>query len=153
MKQQIKKPITRHELVTKILDEFEKYKAATGALLDDYAVSTGLVNELAEKDREFTAFVEDIDVDIAHDFDKIIEAVRTFCRYRRIDPVDIKTLVKTIGLDEVLEAIDGNAIADFVRANGEIIIRVEAMADRQKLEDFLRQEIYPYNINNLEGIF
>ena len=61
------------------------------------------------------------------------------------------------GYDEFNEVADyfgltsKEAAANDLRADGYLLIKPECLGDAEKIEEFLRQNIYPYNVNHNAG--
>lgn len=119
------------ETLDKVKAAFAEYQERVEAILTDYMVnSDGLNTELAAADEYFLNDVADLDEgDTAKDR---LESLRN-------EMTDV----------EIMDNLDEYKIREWEDANGYISLKVDGMEDRQKLGDFIKQNIYPYNINEL----
>lgn len=51
--------------------------------------------------------------------------------------------------DSILDRLDKEDISDYLESDGYFFVKIEGLHDRDKLQDFINQNIYPYNINLL----
>lgn len=133
-----KKTITKNQATQKILELFKEYQDTTGAIFDDYLLDDAAITELAAADENFEKAIEDLEIE--SDFKSIVEQLR------EMDSSDIDT-------SKILEVLDEDEVRDWVNGDGYLTIKVEGMEDTNKLEEFIRENIYPYNINSLQNIF
>ena len=119
------------ETLEKVKAAFAEYQDKVEAILKDYLCDDpGMFTELAAADKNFLTDVADLDEgNTAKDR---LESLRD-------EMTDI----------EILDELDEDKIREWEDDNGYIALKVEGMDDRQKLEDFIKQNIHPYNINDL----
>lgn len=115
----------------KLQDAFKKYADNVGEILDDYVVGNdGLFTELASAEEDFKDRIDEL----------VPEAVTVESIKEQLDEEEIE-------VNDLLALIDTGDIADYLEAEGYVIIKVEGMMDREKLRQFISQNIYPYCVN------
>lgn len=124
---------SRNSAIDWVIELVQNYTDASGKVLEEgAAMDQETVDELAKLDK---ALLDDI-------------------RALRVEP-DIKTIVELIGeLDPyddeqkmIMEAIPDFDAEKYFTARGCVVIKVEGAEDRAKLDEFIRHNIHPYNIN------
>lgn len=123
--------MTQTETLEKVEDAFAEYQDKVEAILKDYLCDDpGMFTELAAADEGFLTDVADLDEgDTAKDR---LESLRD-------EMTDV----------EIMDELDEDKIREWEDDNGYIALKVESLDDRDKLEDFIKKNIYPYNINDL----
>lgn len=109
--------------------------------------SAKLDSLLAEKDYLETSdpdFREGLEV-LKEDFEKALKEIE----YTMDDLLDDYHNHPEYDSLKDLACFDDEVLKDKVEENGYFCVKIEGMADRDKLQDFINQNIYPYNINLL----
>lgn len=122
--------MTQTETLKKVKAAFAEYQDKIEAILKDYLCDDpGMFTELAAADKNFLTDVADLDEgDTAKDR---LESLRD-------EMTDV----------EILKTLDEDTVAEWQNDQGFISIKVDGQDDRDKLEDFIKKNIYPYNIND-----
>lgn len=119
------------ETLEKVKDAFAEYQDRVEAILKDYLCDDpGMFTELAAADKNFLTDVADLD-----------EGQTAKDR--------LESLLDEMTEEEILKALDEDKIREWEDDQGFISIKVDGQDDRDKLEAFIKQNIYPYNINDL----
>lgn len=119
------------ETLEKVKAAFAEYQDEVEAILKDYLCDDpGMFTELAAADEGFLNDVDDLD-----------EGQTAKDR--------LESLLDEMTEEEILKALDEDKIREWGDDNSYIALKVEGAADRDKLEAFIKQNIYPYNINDL----
>lgn len=121
--------LTKREAV---LEAFEKYTDIEGTILDDYMCGDdGMFTELAAAEENFKDEIEML----------------------LLDDVDGKTFLKKIkeslennvfDESELLSLVDEDTILSHAASLGYVCVKIENLADEMKLEEFVKEQIYPF---------
>lgn len=128
-----KEPETLYE---KALDKFNDYTNVTGAILEDYMCGdNGMFIELSAADKNFCDALEEVLVEEVLNEKKVIAYLK-----ENVDDVDHEDIINVLNEEQVL---------DWAVSKGYATIRVENLADKAKLEEFVTTQLYP-NMNDAD---
>lgn len=137
----MQKTLTKVEGKPKTISEqiealFEKYIDTTGAIMDDYVADHAMIHEVSIADQNLKEkilnLVDNDETDIEDgeaDFDSLLEKIKEH------DDFDA---------DKILELVDIDDVLSFVSGTDYISVQVTNIKDRDKIEEFLKTEIYPF---------
>lgn len=91
-----------------------------------------LTSELTDLEEAFTDALANIDTDIS------LEEAMTAIEYHKDD----------LCANEILPLLDDGDICDYMEEKDCLVIEVKGMTDKQKLKDFVNENIYPYCLND-----
>lgn len=123
----------------------EAIKDKAQELFDQFAAK--LDKLLAEKDYLESSdpdFREGLEV-LKEDFEKALKEIEP----KFSDLLDAVDAHDDLKADAVLDRLADSDIVSYLEDNSYVLTKVEGMADRAKLEEFITQNIYPYDINLL----
>lgn len=122
------------ETLEKVKAAFAEYQDKVEAILKDYLCDDpGMFTELAAADEGFLNDVADLDE--KQSFEDMIDEVLDFPKK---------------SVTDLLKHLDSYDVRKYCEEDLNcIILEVRGAADRDKLEAFIKQNIYPYNINDL----
>jgi len=122
------------ETLEKVKATFAEYQDKVEAILKDYLCDDlGMFTELAAADEGFLQDVADLDE--KQSFEDMIDEVLDHPKK---------------GVDDLLKHLDSDDVRKYCEIDLNcIILEVQGADDRDKLEAFIKQNIYPYNINDL----
>lgn len=127
-------------LIDKIRKAFAQYQDTTSAILQDYIADDGLITELATADVNLLDELEELCEEAGDltDFETIVKGLK-WHHDLTTDTDKARMLVNLMDEDDVRE---------FVKDESDMHLKVSNPFDRDKIENFLRENIYPYNINH-----
>lgn len=138
-----KKKFSKSELLEKVKALFEKYLDTTGAIIDeDVIIEDGTRTELKAADENFLGNLEEL---IDDNEETTVDEVVYF--------LDNNNDLESDDIEKILTALPMEEIVDFTETNGYVAIKVDGMTDRDKLNEFVRNNIYPYNCNPERELF
>lgn len=121
--------------VNKLLRFFENYQDTCTAILDSHTFTEDALDELIEADKNFRELLENFTSIEDADFDEVLERLKAL--NDNVD-FDSEALIELCDQDAVIEAAK--------ETSGCIVIEMESLLDKSKVEDFINKEIYPYNL-------
>lgn len=140
-----KKPVelTKEE---QVLEAFDNYKETVVAILESYfANEPGLMVELEAADNNFEKVLKE-EVILDKDVDDLIAELEE----KELDKNQIKALIDVVKdsdefeAAEVLELFDETDVFEASSSKGWASIKIDGMGQREKLEAFVKKEIWPF---------
>lgn len=131
--------ITKDQLRDKLKELLTEYKSTVAAILTDYEnlnipVDDGLIVEIEAAQN---SLVEDLD-----DLIELEPAKETVLQI-----LEDALYNDTVKADDVLPRLEESDVRDFVQSDFDICVKCTDNNLRQKLEDFVKTEIYPYYLD------
>lgn len=124
---------TEFDLLETVRMKFQEYQDTTSAILDDYLSGTdAMVMELGEADKNFLAELEKIEVPEQPEL---------------LQRLEQELLNERIETEDVLKLIDMDDIKFYYQGSFDICVKVDNANLRDKLETFIKEEIYPYYLD------
>lgn len=128
----MKKTETKQTQIDKVLDLISKYLDTTGAILDDYLADDGMVTELAAADENLREAVEDLrPEDVEEEIKQII------ARLKELELDQEQS-------EEIIEFLDKDALWDWSKNLGYAYVKIDSIEKADKLEEFIKAEIWPH---------
>lgn len=121
---------------------FNDYLDTTSAILQSHAFTEDAELELKEADKNLLEEIENLEI-ITNDFDSLIEQLDKL-KANHDDSFDEDEVLKLVSEETI--------IAEAGKSAGLVIVKLQSIADTDKLIEFVNREIYPYNINNREAL-
>lgn len=126
-------PDTLQEKLKNAFDEFLKTQKA---ILDDYcAGNAGMDTELEAAAENFRVTLDDLSEMDAEAVAEIIESIG-------ISSSDATTILDKIDQSDIKDYLEDNN--HLFREEGDVVIQINNLADRMKLEEFLTTELYQH---------
>lgn len=131
--------ITKDQQKAKLKELLTEYQSTVSAILTDYENLNIPVDDMmiVEIDAAQNGLVENLDDLIELEPDK--ETVLDILKDALFDD--------TVETDDVLSLLEESDVKDFVQSDFDICVKCTDNNLRQKLEDFVKTEIYPYYLD------
>ena len=98
-----------------------------------------LTEDLHDLENAFYDALGDIDTEIP------LEEAMKVIAYNKSE-LDAGEILPLLDADEIRDYAD--EIRDYAEGNDCLVIKVDGMVDRQKIKDFVNENIYPYSMND-----
>lgn len=122
----------KQTIIEKVNDLVDKYLDTTSAILTDYIADPGMELELGQADVDLQKGIQALEPDPDKAFDDIID---------RLTDMDVD-----IDADRLLGVLDDDQVRAYLKGKGYAIIKVDNLAQQDKLTEFVEKEIWPnYN--------
>lgn len=128
---------------------FQKYLDTTSAIIQDYVPDPGMLDELKWANENLK---EEIEALIGEFEDPTAEWLHDKISRLDSDDIDCDKLMDVVhstnsySSDKVMDMLDDGDMADHLLSKGYASIKIDNLAQRQKLEAFVKEEIWPnYN--------
>lgn len=140
-----KKPVelTKEE---QVLEAFDNYKETVVAILESYfANEPGLMVELEAADSHFEKVLKEEVI-----LDKSVDDLIAELEEKELDKNQIKALMDVIqnsdnyDASEILKEFDEEDLQDASKTSGWAMIKIENAVQQDKLETFVKKEIWPF---------
>ena len=120
--------------IEKVNKLFANYQKGLNDLLKEKGVDLcfDLTEDLHELENAFYEALGDADEDIT------LEQAMKVITYNKSE----------LDADEVLPLLDDGDICDYMEEKDCLVIEIKGMVDRQKIKDFVNENIYPYSMND-----
>lgn len=140
---QVAKP-EKQTTVEIILDLLNEHIKTTKAIVEDYVGGLGMETELAAAYDNLEIEIRELDAEM--DFDTLLDKMKEL-KDRDIKSDELLEFIKEnndYDSDKVIELLDPSDVDSWATSNGYVLIKVDNMNLRTKLEDFIKTEIYPH---------
>lgn len=131
----------------KLLDSFDGHIKTVKAIIEDYVGGPGMELEVQAAHDNFREKVEALNEDA--DIEYILKQLKDM----PLDSSDLTALVEFIDKQDTEVLDDWSTENDYMNTDNCVCVKVNNIRDREKIEEFIKREIYPaYNDQTLNII-
>jgi hypothetical protein len=126
-----------NQTLDKVQELITNHREKIDFILDDYMIGgNAAIEAMVKSETELDKLLIGLRINSkATPFDEAMEALEA------CDDDDLK--VDEI-LDFVHDKIDGDAMLDYMNAKGYAFVKLDSLKDKEKLEEFVKAEIWPF---------